>query len=409
MPSRGSGLVAAEIYIRRGSADEQPGEIGLASFTASMLKRGTDSRSSARIAFELESLGAMAGHGAGVDASSSSIRCAVADLPKALETFFDCLRRPAFDAAELETEREALIAYLRRIDDDKFDLTYHQYVKRIFAGHGYGHIPDGEIEDVEAITAEKCRAWHAKTYLPENMLIVAAGDFDPEEFCALLEPYFAGWPVNGSATPRYGTPTRPPGKTSDLKLEKELEQGFIVLGYATPGLTHADHPALRLAAAALGEGFCGRLFTHLRDERSLAYAVGGSLSSLRLGGHQMLYIGTEPGRLDEAREGLFDEAEHLRRHVLDERDLSRALHYIAGKYVMRHQSLASRAGFLASWEDIGAGAEYDDQYLEDLKKVTGRQVLEAAERWWVDPTVVILRPEAKSEKQSARGEAKDEG
>jgi hypothetical protein len=40
LPSPGSGLIAAQFYLRRGSADEAPGETGLASFTAGMLKRG---------------------------------------------------------------------------------------------------------------------------------------------------------------------------------------------------------------------------------------------------------------------------------------------------------------------------------------------------------------------------------
>ena len=56
LPVPGSGLVAAQVYVKRGSADESPEERGLASFTASMLRRGTAGRTSERIAFELESL-----------------------------------------------------------------------------------------------------------------------------------------------------------------------------------------------------------------------------------------------------------------------------------------------------------------------------------------------------------------
>jgi zinc protease len=393
LPRPGSGLIALQVYVRRGSADEGAGEIGLASFTATMLKRGTESRSSARIAFDLESLGAMAGHGAGADSATSSLKCAVEDFPAAAEVFFDCLRRPRFDPNEVEIEREATIAHLMRADDDKFDFTYRHYVKRLFADHGYGHLSDGEIEDVEAITPEGCRDWHARRYHPDNMLIAAAGDFDSDALAGWIEPRLADWASPSGAPARCETPVAAPGGGETIELKKELEQGFIIVGYRTPPFTHPDRAALRLASAALGEGFSGRLFTNLRDRRSLAYAVGCSLATQRLGGQMMLYIGTQPDRLDEAREGLLAEAEALRAAPLDAADFERARQYVAGKYIMAHQSLAARAGFLASWEDLGLGAEYDDRYLDDLMRVTADRVREAAERWWIEPTVAILRPE----------------
>jgi len=396
-PSRGSGLIAVQILVRRGSADESPNEFGLGSFTAGMLRRGTATRSSSQIAFGLESIGAMMGHAAGADSCTFSIQSTTADFPNALEIFFDCLRDPAFDSQELEIERFSTLAALRRIEDEKFEYTYRNYVKQIFAAHGYGHPSEGEIENVEVITPDSCRAWHSKMYSPSNMLLVAAGDFDADEFVKVLERYGSGWNSTASSQARYDTPTGTPVLSSSLVLEKDLEQGFIVMGYRTPDVTHEDYPALRLACAALGEGFAGRLFTHLRDERSLAYAVGSTLRAHRLGGHMILYIGTKPESLPEAQEGLMAESEYLREHHLSPENLERARQYVAGKYLMDHQSLSSRAGYFARWEDSGAGAEYDHMYLNELRKVTADEILEAARRWWIHPTVVVLKPKGKGQ------------
>lgn len=391
-PRPGSGLTAAELYIRRGSADEGPEEIGLASFTASMLKRGTEARASAEIAFELESLGATAGHGAGLDAAHSSLRCATADFRAALAVFFDCLRRPTFDPGELEIERDSLLAYLKRLEDQKFDLTYREYIKRIFAGHGYGHAPEGEAEDVTKITQGRCRAWHAEVYRPRNMLFVAAGDFESDAMLGWLAEQVEDWRPAGVERPRCEQSSEGSGEQGVVEKVKQLEQGFVVMGYHVPPPTHTDYFALRIASAALGEGFAGRLFTNLRDRRSLAYAVGSALRSHRLGGHMMLYIGTQGERLDEAREGLAAEARALAEKELGEEDLARAQNYVAGKFVMGRQTLASRCAAMARWEDLGLGAEFDEQYVERLRTVTVEQVLQAAKRWWVRPSTVVLRP-----------------
>lgn len=393
-PRVGSGLIAAQLLTRRGSTDEGEGERGLASFTAGMLKRGTATRSSSQIAFDLESLGAMTGHSGGVDTCSSSIRSAAADFPAALEILMDCVRNPVFDPEEIETERQATLAHLRRVDDDKFDCAYRGYIRRIFAGHGYGHPSEGEIEDVEAVTREKLIAWSAKTFHPANMLFVASGDFEPDTMLRMIERAVEGWASPGDDPPRYDQKTAPPIQSTSAVLEKNLEQGFIVMGFRTPDMAHPDRPALRLACAALGEGFGGRLFTRLRDELSLAYAVGSFLSIHRLGGHMVLYIGTEAARLEEAREGLLAEAEKLREEVLTEADLERARQYVIGKFLMDHQSLASRVGHLARWEDIGLGAEYDEAYVEDLRKVAVDDVIRATRKWWIHPTVVALRPKS---------------
>lgn len=394
-PRPGSGLVASRAYVRCGSADEGPGEIGLASFTSSMLKRGTAGRTSAQIAFDLESLGAMAAYGTGVDACHATLRSAASDYPAALEIYFDCLKNPAFDAKEMEIERQSVLAYLKRAEDEKFDYTYRHYIKMIFAGHGYGHMSDGEQEDVLAIDAEACRAWHKNTFRPENTLFVVAGDFDPDAMCDWLASNSEGWAPPGEGAPRYEAKGSegPADEAQEATLHQKLEQGFIVMGYRTPELTHPDHAALRLASAALGEGFSGRLFTNLRDERSLAYAVGSSLTSHRLRGHMMLYIGTEPDRMDEAKAGLLDEVEALCAAPLSEEDLSRARNYVAGKYLMAHQSLAARTSHWARWEDSGLGADFDERYVDTLREVGTEDVLRAVRKWWKNPAIVMLRPE----------------
>lgn len=391
-PSPGSGLIALNVLIRRGGVDESPSEIGHASFTASMLKRGTTTRSSSEIAFALESLGAMSSHASGADAAVSSLHCAAADFSDALDVFLDCLANPAFSSQELEIERQSALAALRRIEDDKFDFTYREYIKRIFAGHGYGHPPEGEKKNVESVTPDACRAWHAKSHRPENMMLTIAGDFDADVLKRMLDAKLAKWPAGSAITARCVEPTPPPGTAAHHAIEKELEQGFIVMGYRCPPLVHADHTALRLGCAILGEGFSGRLFRHLRDERSLAYAVGSLLRALRLGGHTVLYIGTQPERLQEAHDGLLEQVGILRATAPDAADLERAREYVIGKYLMSHQSLGSRAGYLAQWEDSGLGAEYDRQHVEDLRKVTPDQVHAAAQQWWTAPTSMTLRP-----------------
>ena len=392
LPRPGSGLVAATTVIRRGAADELYEEHGLASFTIHMLMRGTARHSSEQFAHELESLGAMVGPGDGLDTCSLSMRSAAPEAEEALRLYFEALRRPVFDPHEHAIHREETLAELRMQDDDKFGFTFREYQKIMFAGHGYGHPVEGEPAEVERITPEDCRRWHAETIHPENMLFVAVGDFAADHWEDLLDELTAGWPA-AVLRPRIEVAPPPsPGMTLNLT-KPDLMQGFIVAGFRTPRIGEHDYPALRLASAALGEGFGGRIFTNLRDKKSLAYALGSTLHTYRHGGNQVLYIGTKPESIEEARAGLLEEADYLRQNLLTDEELNRAREFVIGKYLMGQQSHAQRAANLAFWEEATGDAKNGADWPVRLSTVTPRELHEAVVRWWHTPTTAILRPE----------------
>lgn len=392
IPIPGSGLVASSIFFRRGSADELPEEHGLHTFTLDMLLRGTQKHDYDTLHFKLESLGALTGASDGRDSSSLSLRASREEFPEALGLIFEMLQAPAFDPQQLEIERRQVLAGLRVAEDDKFRLTAREYQKRMFAGHGYAHPTEGEAPDVQRITPEACVQWHRQMLRPGCFTLFVAGDFAPEELERWLDRYDLPGKKGETLRSRQMTQPEPVETLTHEMTRDELQQGFIVMGYRTPTLTSPDYPALRLASAVLGEGFTGRIFSKLRDERGLAYACGAALSPYRLACHQLLYIGTQPERVDEALAGLHEQAETLRSGELTQADLDRAREYIIGKYLMGQQSLAQKIAQIAWWEDAAGDANLATQWPEKLKSVTIEQVCEVTRQWWRDPVTVILRP-----------------
>jgi zinc protease len=390
----GLGLAAATVLIRRGSCDEPEDEHGLASFAVSMLMRGSLHRSSEQLAFDLESIGAISGESDGRDSCTLGIRSGAPEFFEGLEILFETLLEPAFEKQETEIHRQEIMADLRMQEDDKFHLTYREYQKRMFSGHGYSHPCEGLLNDVKSITPDNCRRWHRGTVLPQDLVFIAAGDFKFDELARHLESLTSSWNGGRESGARCDR-IHHRGRSEEYVFSKpDLQQAIIVMGFKTPTIMDADYPALRLASAVLGEGFGGRIFSELRDKRSLAYALGASLNSYRLGGHQILYIGTKPESVDEARGGLFEQVDYILQHRIDEDSLNRAREFVLGRILMGLQSLSQRVGRLAWWEDMTGDASNVSGYMEKLKHVTPEQLQEAASRWWINPTVVILKPES---------------
>jgi zinc protease len=142
----------------------------------------------------------------------------------------------------------------------------------------------------------------------------------------------------------------------------------------------------------LGEGMSSRVFQQLRDEQGLAYATGSSLVPHRDGGHIMGYIGTKPESLEQAREGMFQIFERIKSEPVEAEELQRARNYIVGKFLIDHQTNYKRAFYLGHYETLGMGIEMDEGLPLLIQAVTAEQVMEVAQRYIGEPTVVELVP-----------------
>ncbi len=95
-------LVTLELIIKAGTLEEPPGKEGLANLTASLLLNGTKSRTSAKIAEELDFMGARLSASGGDDFATVSLTVLKKDLGPALDLLKDILLNPTFPVAEMQ-------------------------------------------------------------------------------------------------------------------------------------------------------------------------------------------------------------------------------------------------------------------------------------------------------------------
>jgi zinc protease len=106
-------LVAARLLIATGSEADPPRLPGLAAMTATLLSKGTATRSAEQIARDVEVLGATLDTGAGWDNSFPAVDVMSSRFPKALANLADVMLHPAFAQAEVEREGQKQIDQLR--------------------------------------------------------------------------------------------------------------------------------------------------------------------------------------------------------------------------------------------------------------------------------------------------------
>ena len=105
IPKHNVPLVSARMIIKTGGASDPDNRAGLADMTASLLIKGTTTRSAQQIAEGVESLGATIDGSAGWDGSFVTTSAMSSKLPQALAYVADVVRHPTFTAKELNRLR----------------------------------------------------------------------------------------------------------------------------------------------------------------------------------------------------------------------------------------------------------------------------------------------------------------
>ncbi len=386
-------IVGVCVAYRTGSAQETAAESGLANLTLAVMRKGTESRKAQQIAETIESLGISLSDDAGEDFCSWSLVSTLDDLDPSLDLLADILLHPSFPPDEIENERQQVLAGIRMQDDDKFAFTYKNFRKTLYAGHPYARPVEGEPETVSALTRDQMIALHRERLQPSNMIVSIVGDLDVITARRKIEERLGG--ACPATVPRLDAGKEFVPRPADLELRREAKQSFLCIGYTTTDVTSPDYPALRLTSAVLGEGMSARLFIDLRDRQGLAYAVGSFHRIRRQQGHITAYIGTKPETLKQARDGILEEFDRLKREPVGDEELTRARNYAMGRYLMGHQTNSSQAYFLAYWEVMGMSAAFDTEFPQRLEQVTSRDIMKVANKYFLQPAIVALRPEEK--------------
>jgi predicted Zn-dependent peptidase len=369
--------VALGFWIGTGSAAEDPGEAGISHLLEHMLFRGTDRFGSEEIDQIFDAMGAEINAGTDKEATSLYTRVLDRHLERAFEVMSDMVWRPRF--GELEAEREVVLEEIAMYEDDPQDRVFDLLGEAVFGGHPLGRPVIGTAGVVAAATREQLGAFHAQRYLPQSVVIAAAGSVDHEELVAMTR---AGSgpraPADGAVERHLADAEVPSFKRRVKFLEKDTEQYHVCIGGA--GMAHDDERrfAMRVLEGVLGGTSSSRLFQEVRERRGLAYSVFSFSNLYAHTGEVGLYLGTRPENLSEALAVVAAELERCVEDPADEQELTRSRENLKGRVVLALESTAARMSRLGASLLSGLPILPVDEVIERIDSVGIAELSELA-------------------------------
>ena len=380
--------------IKTGDIYEPKDKVGLSSIFASVMRTGgTVSREPDALNEELESMAAAVEVGMSREYGTVNLSTLAEDIEKGLEIFADVLRNPAFREDKLELRKQQAVEGIRRRNDNPIQLAWRNFSALLYGtDHPFGWY--AEIEGIESITVDDLKAFHAKYYHPNNMMLAITGDFDTETLIAQLEKVFEGWETAEIMFPDIPTVDATPSPSVNY-IFKDLNQTTMLIGHfgikRTPDFP--DYFALRVMNDILGEGgFTSRLMREVREKHGLAYMVGSIMhtSYYTNPGEWFAYSQTRADKTAEAISLIVDVVKGLRDTPVPEAELQRTKDSLINSFVFGFESSSQIAFQQMMLAYRGFAPDFLETFTDNIAKVTAEDVQAVAQKYLNPDALTIV-------------------
>ena len=398
-------VVELQVWAQVGSADEGPGEHGVAHFHEHMLFKGTARRGVGEVAGSIEGAGGRINAYTSHDATVYHVTLPADELELGVDVLADAVLHPLFDPAEIRREIEVVLEEIRRGEDSPHHVLGNAVFSEAYRVHPYRAPILGTPESVSAFEQDLLRAFHARWYAPHNLVVVAAGQFESSRLLGLIESAFGVERPDGARRSRRSEP--PQSELRAAVLARPFERAAATLAWPAVALSHPDAPFLDLAAYVLGNGESSRLVRRVREREGLVERVEAWCYTPLDPGIWSIDLDTDAERAAEAIHECVREVERLRAGPVTEAELDKArVNFLAAEDFER-ESVAGIAGKLGSFHCTAGGTEFERRYLDAVRRATPDDLLRVA-REHLGPerlTAVALLPEAEAAALDAAGVA----
>lgn len=356
--------IAVGAWIKAGSRNEQLAEHGVAHFLEHMAFKGTKNRTAKQIVEQIENVGGDMNASTGIEVTSYYFRLLKDDLALGLEILADILLNPLFETEEMDKEKQVILQEIAATDDDADDVLYDKMIENAYAEQAIGRSILGTPSSVMALTKDQLSGFLAKHYVPENMTIAMAGGASHSQMLQLAQKYFGTMPAHKPVTL-----SAPKFTPNDVKIEKALEQSYLVLGFESLHFNHPDFFAQQILSQLFGGGMSSRLFQNIREQKGLCYSIYSGSWGFNDTGLIFIYAATNGDNIDVVKQLIYKELLTLLADI-SPIELTRACAQIKAGQMMSLESPVSRSEQIARQSIFYKNLIKIDDIISRLEAVT---------------------------------------
>jgi predicted Zn-dependent peptidase len=376
-------VVITSVMYHVGAKDEQPDRTGFAHFFEHLLFEGTKNIERGEW-FKLVS-----SNGGQNNANTTDDRTYYYEvfpsnnLELALWMESERLMHPVINQIGVDTQNEVVKEEKRlRTDNQPYGNLIKAVKQNMFKVHPYRWTTIGEMEHLDAATLEEFQAFNKKFYIPNNAVLVVAGQFEKADAKKWIKEYFG--PIQkGTPVTRQKYEEAPITESFKASWEDpNIQIPMMVTCYRTPSMKTRDARVLDMISSYLSDGKSSKLYKKLVDDQKMALQIGAFNYSQEDYGMYIIY-GLPMGQTSS--ETLVSEIDteiaKLQNELISEKDYQKLQNKFENQYVNSNASVEGIADNLATYYLLYGDINLINTEIDIYRSITREEIKEVANKY----------------------------
>ena len=376
-------VVTTSVMYHVGAKDENPEKTGFAHFFEHLLFEGTENIERG------EWFKIVSANGGTNNANTTQDRTYYYEifpsnnLELGLWLESERLLHPIINQIGVDTQKEVVQEERRlRYDNAPYGRWREQMYVNLFKNHPYRWQTIGSLEHLASATLEDFREFNEKFYVPNNAVLVVAGDIDIPETKKMIADYFGPIP-RGEDIERKTYEEEPLTETIKAQYyDPNIQIPAILMGYRTPSQTERDAYVLDMISTYLSDGKSSKLYKKLVDEQKMALQV------FAFNGKQEDYgayiVGALPvgeTSLDDIIVEIDEEIAALQSELISERDYQKLQNKFENQFVNSNSTVAGIANSLARYYMLYDDTGLINNQIDIYRSITREEIRDVAKKY----------------------------
>lgn len=376
-------VVVTSVMYHVGGKDRTEGRTGFAHLFEHLLFEGTQNIEKGKW-FEIVS-----SHGGQNNANTSQDRTYYYEvfpsnhLELGLWMESERMLHPVINQEGVDTQQEVVKEEKRlRYDNSPYGQILPVLGQNLFKVHPYKDPNIGYMEDLDAATLDDVIAYNKKYYVPNNAVLVVAGDIDSEKTKKMVSDYFGSIPRGADIVRSFPEEEPITEEVRSKAYDKNIQIPASIVAYRTPGFRERDAYVLDMVSAYLSDGRSSKLYKKMVDDQKQALQVGAFNIGQEDYGMYIVFalpVGSTP--LETIVTEMEEEIAKVRTELISERDFTKLQNKFENRYVNSNSSIQGIANSLASNYMLYQDTSLINKEIDIYRSITREEIRAVAEKY----------------------------
>jgi zinc protease len=293
------------------------------------------------------------------------------------------LLHPVINQDGVDTQNEVVKEEKRlRVDNSPYGKFLEKIKLNMFKKHPYKGTTIGKMAHLDAATLEEFQAFNKKFYVPNNAVLVVAGDIDVPAVKGMIEDYFGPIPRGEDIVRNFPKEDPITAPMRAKAYDSNIQIPAIMAAYRTPSFKDRDAYVLSMISTYLSDGKTSKLYKKIVDDKKMALQVGALDFSQEDYGTYILY-GLPLGdvALDDLIVEMDEEIAKLQGELISERDYQKIQNKFENNFVNSNSSIAGIANSLARYHMLYGDVNLINNEIDIYRSITREEIKTVANKY----------------------------